>query len=98
MDITDQILELEENFQAKNKQVINFFNNKIENETVPGVAELFQYSLERYVESMDTAQNRFQSLKSLDQKLRLWADRDLYLNHVFATYGIPTTNEDEKKK
>lgn len=98
MDIADQILKLEENFQVKNQRVIAFFNNKIETETIPGVLELFQYSLVQYLESIEAADCRFESLKSFDEKLRLLTDRDLYLNYVFAAYGIPTVDEDDKKK
>lgn len=97
-DVVDQILQLEEQFQEKNSKVLSFFNKKIETEEIPEVAELFQFSLSQYLESMDSAEERFASINNPQARLQLCLDRDLYVNFLFDAYGIPKDTDDEKKK
>lgn len=97
-DVIDKIMQLDAQFQDKNKRILDFFYSKIENEKVSEVEELYRFSLGQYLKSMDSAFERINTLNNPMDKLRLFLDRDLYLNFLFDAYGIPKDEDTEKKK
>lgn len=94
----DQILKLEERFIRKNLLIIEFYNRAIDTEPSPKVMEIYQYSLNCYLESMEAVEERITKVKNIDDRVRLLIDRDSYLNHVMDSNGIKDEVSEEKKK
>lgn len=95
MDALEQCLDLELKFEEKNTLIILFFNNKISTEEIPKIAELYQYSLDQYLESMEMALNRLEGEKDIEKRLRILMDRDMYLNHIISSNGIKSPTDED---
>ena len=98
MDTYDQILKLEGRFQGKYDLIIEFFNQKISTEDSPKVMEIYQYSLNCFLESMECAEERIMSAKTPNDRLRVVIDRDLYLDYVIGSNGIKAKTDEYENK
>lgn len=97
MEIFEQCLELERQFQEKNLLIVTFFNHKIDSETVPKIMELYQFSLNAYLESIAGAMERYYLAKSMQDKLTLLNTRDLYCEYIISSYGMVAQDTDDKQ-
>lgn len=95
MNALEQCLDLELKFEEKNTLIILFFNNKISTEEIPKIAELYQYSLDQYLESMEMASVRLENTKDIQKRLRILMDRDMYLSHIISANGIKEPTEED---